>query len=82
MSEIPHDHEQCIALFEKLSEYLDNELDNATAQTIRAHLDACKPCQVCLATLKRTVSLCHTLKESPVPKDLSRRLQELIRQYR
>lgn len=81
MSEIPHDHKQCIALFEKLSEYLDNELDNETAQAIKAHLDACKPCQVCLATLKRTVSLCHALKDSPVPKDLTRHLQELLRKY-
>jgi anti-sigma factor RsiW len=82
MSQTPHDHKQCRALFEKLSEYLDNELDSAAAQAIKAHLDACKPCQVCVATLKRTVSLCRAVGNTPVPEDLSRRLLELIQRYR
>jgi anti-sigma factor RsiW len=78
MNEPDHDHEECKALFARLSEYLDNELDSATRQSIKAHLDQCKPCQVCLATLKRTVSLCRAVKDAPIPDSLSRRLRKLI----
>jgi anti-sigma factor RsiW len=75
-----HDHKQCMALFAKLSEYIDNELDTATARTISEHLDHCKPCQVCLATLKRTVLLCRSASgtDLSVPDGLARRLRSII----
>lgn len=67
-------------LFAKLSEYIDNELDAATARTISEHLDHCKPCQVCLETLKRTVLLCRSASSTdmPVPESLAKRLRDLI----
>ncbi len=34
----------CSAALARLYEFLDNELDNADADTIRAHLAACEPC--------------------------------------
>lgn len=73
-----HDHRQCLALFSKLSEYLDNEVDEATGRTIRKHLKRCKPCQVCLRTLERTVTLCRTLDMPQVPPSLSQRLQTIF----
>ena len=51
------DHHKCRELFEKLSEYIDNELDSANCDAIEAHLQNCPPCQSCLATLKQTVAL-------------------------
>jgi anti-sigma factor RsiW len=78
MNSVTHNPKNCQALFAKLSEYLDNELDPATARHIKAHLDQCKPCQVCLATLKRTVQLCGAAKNVPVPDRLAQRLRKLI----
>ena len=75
-----HPHEDCLKLFERLSEYLDRELDDATCQEIEAHLGECPPCKVCMETLKRTVDLCRNLKQQKVPPDFSQRLQELIQQ--
>lgn len=34
----------CSAALERLYQFLDNELDAADADTIRAHLEACEPC--------------------------------------
>ncbi len=76
-----HDHQQCIELFEKLSEYLDGELDQAVCETIEAHLQECRPCQVCLNTLKQTVTICRQMQADRVPEDFSRRLRKMILQY-
>lgn len=78
MGETMHDYTQCRALFEKLSEYIDSELDQPTCETIEKHLAQCQPCQTCLTTLKRTVELCREMEPIGVPELLSRRLNELI----
>lgn len=84
MSKTMHDHQQCRSFFEKLSEYIDNELDHATCEVIEKHLRQCRPCQVCLATLKQTVALCHKMKstdssDAPPSEEFSKRLRALIR---
>ncbi len=78
MNQSTHDPRQCKELFAKLSEYLDKELDVSVCRKIEEHLSQCKPCQVCLETLKRTVSICRSLQSSPVPDSLLKRLQKLF----
>jgi anti-sigma factor RsiW len=78
MNESHHDHRECIKLFARLSEYLDNELDLALCRKIEQHLGQCKPCQVCLETLKRTIGICRASNSAPVPDSLSERLQKLF----
>lgn len=73
-----HDHRHCLELFEKLSEYLDNELDEATCRDIEEHVKECIPCFVCLQTLKRTVDLCRQADERPIPEEFSRKLKQVI----
>ena len=75
-----HDHGACRQLFAKLSEYMDQEVDSATAREIRHHLDQCPPCQACLGTLERTVSLCAALERQTVPVSFSQRLVEMLEQ--
>ena len=80
MSHTPHHPHHCLAQFEKLSEYLDREVNEITCQDIERHAKECIACHVCLETLKRTVLLCHTLEkdEKPVPDGFSRRLKKTI----
>ena len=73
-----HSHQNCVALFEKLSEYIDRELDAPTCEDIEAHINACKPCQVCLNTLKQTVDLCKNLERRQVPETFSLKLKGAI----
>jgi anti-sigma factor RsiW len=84
MSETMHDHQQCRAFFEKLSEYIDHELDQETCKLIEKHLQHCQPCQACLATLQQTVALCREMRSteaaSAVPEEFSKRLRAMIRQ--
>ncbi len=74
------DHKQCRALFEKLSEYIDNELDQALCEQIEGHLHDCPPCQACLNTLRQTVALCRQMTSRRVPEDFSKRLRRMLLQ--
>ncbi len=73
-----HSHKNCVALFERLSEYIDKELAPPTCKDIEAHIKACKPCQVCLGTLKQTVDLCKNLDRHQVPATFSLKLKHAI----
>lgn len=73
-----HSHENCLALFERLSEYIDRELDTPTCKDIEAHIKSCTPCQVCLETLKQTVALCRNLERRQVPETFSLKLKNAI----
>ncbi len=78
MSRDDHDHQHCLEMFEKLSEYIDGELDHATCAEIQKHADDCVACFACLETLKRTVALCHNVEDKPIPHNLSEKLKEII----
>jgi RNA polymerase sigma-70 factor (ECF subfamily) len=73
-----HDPNECIAMFEKLSEYIDGELDPVTCRQIEAHLEGCLPCRIYLLTLKKTVNLCKEMTPNPVPENLSQKLRDMV----
>jgi len=78
MTRDDHDHQDCLEMFEKLSEYIDGELDHTTCEEIERHAKDCVACFSCMETLKRTVALCKNAQEQPVPREFSKRLQEII----
>ena len=73
-----HSPGQCLEMFQKLSEYIDDELDGPFRTDLEHHLEECTACRICLATLKKTVSLCRHMDNAPVPEGLSTRLTELV----
>ena len=78
MSSDDHDHKHCLEMFEKLSEYIDGELDQATCAEIQKHAENCVACFSCLETLKRTIALCKNVEDQPIPQNLSDKLKEII----
>ncbi len=76
-----HSREECILMFEKLSEYIDNELDGPTCEEIEKHAMDCIACKICLETLRKTVILCQSLKqeEKPVSGEFSKKLLDFIK---
>ena len=75
-----HIHEDCLKLFEKLSEYIDDELAPATYNKIKKHVGECLRCKVCVESLKKSVELCRHLEKEPIPDSLSKKLADLVRQ--
>jgi anti-sigma factor RsiW len=78
MTSDDHDHKHCLEMFEKLSEYIDGELDHATCAEIKKHAEDCVACFACLETLKRTVALCKNAEDKPIPPNLSEKLKAII----
>jgi hypothetical protein len=77
-----HDHNRgdCLAMFARLSEYRDNELDELTCKDIEDHAGDCIACRACLETLRQTIGLCRSLTpdDEPVPEAFSKKLKALI----
>lgn len=78
MTEHHHHDEGCIELFNRLSEYIDGELDAPLHHLIERHLADCKACRVCKATLERTIAICRKSPRPPLPEELSQRLARMI----
>lgn len=54
-----HDSLNCREMFERLSEYIDGELDAKLCECFEEHLQDCEPCEAFIATLRKTVELCR-----------------------
>lgn len=50
-------HQDCQNFLEKMSAYIDGELDEAYCRKIEAHLETCRNCRIVLKTLKKTIDL-------------------------
>lgn len=72
-------HEDCMVLMEKISEYLDGELDPDACREIEEHLRECQACRHCFESLKKTTELCKKFPREKVPDPVRRRLRESLR---
>ena len=74
----PPEHSHCLELFDKLSEYIDGEMDAAERREIEAHIAQCIACFGCLQSLKRTIALCKQAGRQTVPAVFSEKLQTML----
>ncbi|MFQ5840198.1 MAG: zf-HC2 domain-containing protein [Candidatus Methylomirabilales bacterium] len=62
---------RCEEIHERLSAYLEGEIDAAARERIAEHLETCAHCRQELALLQRTVSTLQSLEEIDVPPRLT-----------
>ena len=74
-------HEDCKKYFERISEYLDGELDGSLCEKIDRHLRDCPECRDCLDSLKETIGLCKNMPHEQVPPEVRKRLRETLKSY-
>ena len=72
-------HDDCKKYFDRISEYLDGELDASICEKINQHLKDCPECRNCLESLKKTVDLCKKMPLETIPEDARDRLREHLR---
>lgn len=63
---------------DRLSEYLDGELDDAERMALEAHLATCADCTAVLADLQRVVARAQALDDRPPARDLWSGIAERI----
>ena len=71
--------ECCKKYIERISEYLDGELENEICQEIDHHLEDCPECRECLNSLKKTIQLCKQSGYEKMPSDMQARLKSSLR---
>lgn len=54
-----HGKGRCVAILQKLSAYIDDELPGTLCEELRKHLGACPNCEEFVASLRQTVALCQ-----------------------
>ncbi len=75
-----HDHKDqvCRELKDKLSAYLDGELESALCAEIEQHLQGCDDCRVVVDTLNKTISLYRNYGQASVLADTHERLTRVL----
>ena len=71
----------CREILERLSEYIDEELDPGICDDIENHMSGCSPCVAFMNTLKKTVKLYNKAgSEVVIPEEVSQDLHKYLRE--
>lgn len=73
---------RCRDIVDLLGDYLDGDLDPATAEALKAHLADCPECTAFVNTYRGTVRVARQLKEEDLPPPLRERLLTFLRQHK
>lgn len=68
----------CREIFEALSDFIDSDLSDRTCVEIEAHLDNCSNCRIVVSTLRKTITLYHSMPRMEMPGDVRLRLHKVI----
>ena len=61
------------------SDFIDEELDEESAEKVRAHLEWCADCEGFFNTLRATIRLLRSTKDIEAPPPLPERIRERLR---
>ncbi|OGP98815.1 MAG: hypothetical protein A2Z51_10510 [Deltaproteobacteria bacterium RBG_19FT_COMBO_52_11] len=70
---------KCQEILERLSEYLDGELDPKLCQDLERHMEDCHPCLLFVDSLKKTIPLYKYASCEPMPKEVHLRLHDYLK---
>ena len=71
--------EECKKDFERISEYLDGELNHDICREIENHFRHCPECRECVDSLRKSIELCKKAAEEKITPDMRRRLRAALR---
>ena len=71
--------EECKKDFERISEYLDGELNDDICHEIENHLRHCPECRKCVDSLRKSIELSKKAAEEEITPDIRERLRAALR---
>lgn len=83
----PHRHQpgegRCLDILRQLSAYIDDELPSDICAELRRHLGACPNCEIFIASLRNTVTLCRHHQTPPLSaQDRAMLRQDILRAFK
>jgi len=69
----------CKEILEKLSDYIDGDLDPQICQDLERHMQDCNPCLLFIDSLKKTITLYKYAASEPLPKEVHLRLHDYLK---
>jgi predicted anti-sigma-YlaC factor YlaD len=71
----------CQELMDKISDYIDKEVDPNLCREIEEHIEDCEPCWAFVNTLKKTIQMFdgYAQQSHDIPEPVSRSLQSFLR---
>lgn len=72
-------NEECKKDFERISEYLDGELNADICRKIENHLHRCPECRECVDSLRKSIGLCKKATEEEITPEMKERLRSALR---
>lgn len=70
----------CTRILERISAYLDQELDSETCRAIEQHCAGCPDCARLVDGLRETIGLCRATADQPLPPGVRERARASIAQ--
>ncbi len=70
---------ECKEILEKLSEYIDGELDPQFCKEIEQHMEDCHPCLVFVDSLKKTITFYKYASPETLPEEVRLRLHDFLK---
>jgi len=69
-----HHKDSCVGMIANLSDYIDDDLDEAMRTDVKHHTYTCPQCTVFLKILQRTIDLCKHLETQSLSESFSQKL--------
>ena len=71
---------RCRQLVDKISEYLDGELDPELVRELEHHLEHCEDCRIVVDTTRKTVEIFCNAEPAALPGNVHERLSQMFTQ--
>ena len=71
----------CEQLLEVINQYIDEEIDPALCEKLKAHMAECKPCRVMVDSIRKTITLYKDDREFELPAEMRDRLHKALREH-
>jgi anti-sigma factor (TIGR02949 family) len=71
---------RCRQVIDKISEYIDGELDPELVRELERHLEHCEDCSIVVDTTHKTVEIFYRTEPAALPDDVRERLNGMFMQ--
>jgi anti-sigma factor (TIGR02949 family) len=69
---------RCRQVIDRISEYLDGELDPELVRELERHLEHCEDCRIVVDTTRKTVEIFYHTEPAALPPGVRERLNQMF----